>query len=47
MTKIKTWDIIEAKIALTEQFIERKKREYDELVAELNNSVQKIKSGQG
>ncbi len=27
---------IEAKIALTEQFIERKKREYDELVAELH-----------
>ena len=27
---------IEVRIALTEPFIERKKREYDELVAELN-----------
>jgi EPS-associated MarR family transcriptional regulator len=29
---------IEAKIALTEQFIERKKREYEELIAELETT---------
>ena len=32
-----TQEGIEAKMALAEQFIERKKREYDELMAELEN----------
>ena len=36
MTEIKTQDAIEARIALTEPFIEHKLREYDELVAELS-----------
>ena len=33
---------LEAKISLTEQFIEHKKREYDELLAELSQNEGKI-----